>query len=331
MSQIFITGANGEIGHALIRKLAADGASIVALDLHPLDHDLAGLCAEAYRGDIRDTDVLSEIGRHHRFSAIFHMASLLSSRGESNPELAHEVNVNGSFNIMNLARQQSTLRGDPVKLIFTSSIAVYGLYANDDREHPVKEREFLTPRTMYGINKLYVEQMGRYFSRFYLGKPGEVPIDFRCLRFPGLISSATLPSGGTTDYGPEMLHAAARGESYQCFVKASTRLPFMVMDDAVDSLVKLHRVPRTQLKHQIYNVTGFSVRADEILALIEQSFPGADIQFEPVSERQEIVDSWPEYVDDSPARRDWGWQPKFDFARAFAEILVPRVKARYSS
>ena len=330
MTQILVTGANGEIGHALIRKLASEGASIVALDLHDIDATLSGFCAESYRGDVRDAEVLGEIGRHHRFSAIYHMASLLSTSGERDPELAHEVNVNGSFNIMKLARAQSGLRGERTKLIFTSSIAVYGLRAGDLRTRPLTEREFLTPCTMYGINKLYVEQMGRYFSEYYKIREGEVPIDFRCLRFPGLISSETLPSGGTTDYGPEMLHAAAQGKPYRCFVRESTRLPFMVMDDTVRALTRLAGAPRSALRHQVYNVTSFSVTAGEIKALIETSFPQADIQFEVSANRQAIVDSWPENVDDSPARAEWGWAPEYSFERAFRDLLIPKVMARYS-
>lgn len=331
MTQILITGANGEVGHGLIRNLAAQGASIIALDLHDMDGELACLCAETYRGDVRDPDLLEEVGRNHRFSTVFHMASLLSASGEANPELAHEVNVNGSFNIFKMARRQAQVRHDRVRVVFTSSIAVYGLREMDDRQRPTRERDYLTPRTMYGINKLYVEQMGRYFSEYYHGHDGEVPIDFRALRFPGLISADTLPSGGTTDFGPEMLHAAAQGNSYASFVAPHTRLPFMVMGDAVRALTMVAAAPRSALRHQVYNVTGFSASAQQIRALILESFPKAEISFEPQADRQAIVDSWPEVVDDGPAREDWGWEPEFGFERAFSDFLVPRVRDRYSS
>lgn len=144
-----------------------------------------------------------------------------------------------------------------------------------------------------------------------------------------MISSETVPTGGTSDYGPEMLHAAAKGVSYDCFVRPDTRLPFMVMPDAVKSLISLKEAPRQALTQTVYNVTSFNPSAQELYELTVVAFPKADIRFVPDCHRQCIVDSWPADIDDSAAQRDWGWQPDYNFDRAFSEYLIPVIRARY--
>lgn len=332
--EVFISGASGEIGYGLINFLNARGdVSIIAMDLREPPPNLKSKCTRFYVGDIRSQELIRVITENHDFSQVFHLAGLLSSTGEKNPLLAHEVNVNGSYNIIKMVQDQNQRRDALVTLVFTSSIAVYGIRETDDVTVPVQERQFLTPKTMYGVNKLYVEALGRYFSRYSQGMPDQVhtPFDFRCLRFPGLISSETLPTGGTTDYGPEMLHAAARGEPYSCFVKRDTRLPFMLMEDAIRALIMLAEADKNVLQHNIYNVTSFSVTARQIEERVALYFPDAQITFDPVPHRQFIVDSWPRLIDDSWARADWNWSPEYGFEEAFDQVLVPRIKARYQS
>jgi nucleoside-diphosphate-sugar epimerase len=151
------------------------------------------------------------------------------------------------------------------------------------------------------------------------------------VRFPGLISAVTVPSGGTSDYAPEMLHAAAGGEPYACFVRPDTRIPFMAMPDGVDALLELAQAPRDRLTRTVYNVGGFSPRAEEVRARVLAAFPSATITFQPHQKRQQIVDSWPADVDDSAARRDWGFSPRYDEAKAFEEYLVPTIRQRYKT
>jgi nucleoside-diphosphate-sugar epimerase len=185
---------------------------------------------------------------------------------------------------------------------------------------------------MYGINKLYCEQLGIYYAQYYRQLDADSPrghIDFRCLRFPGLISAVTVPTGGTSDYAPEMLHAAAQGKPYQCFVREDTRIPFMAMPDAIEALLQLEAAPRHKLTRFVYNVTAFNPSAGEIFELVRRAFPTAHVTFVPDLKRQKIVDSWPADVDDSAAQRDWGWQPTYDLQRAFAEYLIPGVRRRY--
>ena len=161
---------------------------------------------------------------------------------------------------------------------------------------------------MYGCNKLYCENLGRYYARHYrqLARDRlDHTLDFRCLRFPGLISAETVPSGGTSDYGPEMIHAAAEGKPYVCFVRPDARIPFMTMPEATDALLKLAAADEDQLTRCVYNVRSFSASAQEIAELVREHFPGAKITFEPDRQRQRMVDSWPADVDDTAARNDW--------------------------
>jgi nucleoside-diphosphate-sugar epimerase len=200
------------------------------------------------------------------------------------------------------------------------------------RAKRVREDEWNTPTTMYGCNKLYCEHLGRYYARHYkqlAADPTAGRVDFRCVRFPGLISALTMPSGGTSDYAPEMIHAAARGEPYACFVRPDTRIPFMAMPDAIDALQLLASVPRDRLTRTAYNLTAFSPAASDICDVVEQAFPNAKITFEVDRKRQHIVDSWPAEVDDTAARRDWGFAPRYDFSRAFDEYLIPTIRERY--
>ena len=312
-----ITGANGEIGQALLRVLGAD--RVLALDLNPLDPALAGYYLEFIQGDILDRALLEQLGREFEIRRIYHLAAILSTKAESDPHLAHQVNVEGTMNLLKFGLAQSEHRR--VQFLFPSSIAVYGLEAKEV-QGPVGEDERLMPTTVYGAGKLYCERLGQHFA-----KQGSGLLDFRALRFPGLISAETLSAGGTTDYGPEMLHFAAAGRPYRCFVRPDTRLPFLVMPDAIRALQKLASAP--SLPRGAYNVTSFSPSAEELRQSVLEYFPSAEVSFEPDPDRQAMVDSWPARIDDSAARRDWGWSPEYDLQRAFAEYLVPAVSDRY--
>jgi nucleoside-diphosphate-sugar epimerase len=334
---ILITGANGEMGHGLITSLAEeDTHSIIALDVRPLDESLQRLCSVAIVGDILDQRLLERVQSEYEIRCVYHLAALLSTRAEFTPEAAHRVNVEGTMNLLKLAIEQSGWHGATVKFMFPSSIAVYGLpnRAVKQAAGKVKETEWNFPITMYGCNKLYCEHLGRYYAFHYRQLAADARtggIDFRAIRFPGLISATTAPSGGTSDYAPEMLHAAAQNKSYACFVREDVRIPFMAMPDAIHALLMLQAAPREQLKQSVYNITSFSPSAGEIRDLVLREFKRADITFHPDVKRQAIVDSWPADVDDSAARRDWGWAPAYDQERAFGEYLIPEIKKRYRS
>jgi len=329
---ILVTGAAGEIGQALIAELSKGDIPLLTMDLQPLPENIAHLSTHI-QGDILDESLLARLISEYEFEKIFHLAALLSTRGEFTPEMAHHVNVDGTMGLLKLAAEQSEWRKKPVMFVFPSSIAVYGLPDLETKAQyaRVREWEWNNPRTMYGSNKLYCEMLGIYFSKYYRQLAVEQPVmlDFRSLRFPGLISAFTVPSGGTSDYGPEMLHAAAKGEPYACFVRPDVRIPFMAMPDAVKSLMMLASAPTEVLTQNVYNVTSFSLSAEEFRQLVLESFPDAVITYEPDVKRQTIVDSWAGDLDDSAARRDWGWEPDYDVSRAFKEYLVPNIKKRY--
>ena len=331
----FITGASGEIGHGLIERLAAqDDGAIISLDLHSLDEEVAGRVEQHFIGSILDTSLLERILAQYAVDHVFHLAALLSTRSEFTPATAHQVNVEGTLRLLEFAQKEGESHGRPVVLLYPSSIAAYGLpdVETKERAGSVREDEWNVPITIYGCNKLYCEHLGRYYSENYKQLAAEKHsgrVDFRCARFPGLISAVTLPSGGTSDYAPEMLHAAAKGEPYACFVRPDTRIPFMAMPDAVEALLRLSAAPAASLSRRVYNVAAFNPSAEEIRDAVAEAFPSSRISFSPDEKRQRIVDSWPRNVDSSAARTDWGFAPSYELERAFSEYLVPTIRGRY--
>lgn len=328
-----ITGASGEIGDALIHALADNGTSdIVTLDVRPLPPETAERVTHI-QGDILDKALLARLVSEYEIETIYHLAALLSTRGEFTPEAAHRVNVEGTLGLLQLASDQSQWRNQPVLFIFPSSIAAYGIPDLEIKARfpRVREWEWNYPRTMYGCNKLYCEMLGIYYNQYFRQLAAERPVmvDFRAVRFPGLISAFTVPSGGTSDFGPEMLHAAAQGKPYACFVREDACIPFMVMPDAVTALRHLASAPDSALTRRVYNVTSFSLSAGEFRDRVLKAFPNAEITFDPDLKRNGIVDSWPADLNDNDARRDWGWEPAYDVDRAFDEYLIPNIANRY--
>jgi threonine 3-dehydrogenase len=328
-----VTGASGEIGHGLITRLSGTGRPIVTIDLAPLEPSLHRLVLREFTGSITDSSLLERVLSEFEVDLIFHLAALLSTRAEFTPTTAHHVNVEGTLTLLEFAQREGESHGRTVLFLYPSSVAAYGLpdLATKTRMGRIREDEWNTPRTMYGCNKLYCEHLGRYYARFYkqLAAHATGRVDFRSVRFPGLISAVTMPSGGTSDYAPEMIHAAARGEPYTCFVRPDTRIPLMAMPDAISALLDLAKAPRESLTRTAYNLTAFSPTAQEIRDAVIGAFPAAVVQWGTDEKRQSIVDSWPEDVDDSAARRDWGFAPVYDFKSAFKDYLIPNVRERY--
>ena len=332
-TQVLVTGACGEIGQALVQGLAQRGGyRIVSADLVPLPDAIVSLVDEHVRRDLVNTV------KHfydYDFDVVFHLAASLSSKAEESPEMAHRINVEGTMQMLAMAAYRSEKYEKRVKFLFPSSIAAYGFKDLTEKTTAgrVKEDEYNAPQTMYGCNKLYCEKLGVYYSKF-LGQRHLEPhpptmLDFRAIRFPGLVSAFTIPSGGTSDYGPEMLHAAAQGRPYACFVREDTKISFMAMPDAVKSLLMLMDAPRENLACPVYNIAAFSLTAGEFRDWAVRSFPSAQVTFEPNLRRQGIVDSWPEDLDDSKARQEWDWAPDYDVDRFFDEYFLPEIKKRY--
>ncbi len=330
---VLVTGACGEIGQALVQELSKRGGyRVVTADIAPLPEAIKHLVVEHVQGDLVYN---VKIFYDYDFDIIFHLAASLSSKAEVATEEAHRINVEGTMQLLMLAAYRSEKYRKPVKFLFPSSIAAYGMtFAEKKSAGCVKEYEYNAPHTMYGCNKLYCEKLGMYYSHYHgqhhLDPTPPVMLDFRALRFPGLISAYTLPSGGTSDYGPEMLHAAAQGKPYTCFVREDTKISFMAMPDAIKSLLMLTDTPRENLSHVVYNVAAFALTAGEFHDRAVKAFPGAQISFEPNPRRQGIVDSWPEDVDDGLARGDWGWKPAYNVDAFFDQYFLPQIRKRYA-
>ncbi len=264
---VLVTGACGEIGQALVQELSKRGGyRIVTADIAPLPEAIRDLSAEHVQGDLV---YKIKTFYDYDFNIIFHLAASLSSKAEVATEEAHRINVEGTMQLLMLAAYRSEKYKKAVKFLFPSSIATYGMPSLEAKRSAgvVNEDKYNTPHTMYGCNKLYCEKLGMYYSQYngqrHLDPDPPVMLDFRALRFPGLISARTLPSGGTSDYGPEMLHAAAQGKPYSCFVREDTKISFMAMPDAIKSLLMLADAPRKNLSHVVYNVAAFALTAGE--------------------------------------------------------------------
>ena len=321
-----ITGAAGEIGQALLQRLAdGPGDPIVTVDLRPLSTASTGdRHREHFQGDILDPALWERLRRRYRPTLIFHLAAILSTRAESVPVLAHRVNADGAARLLAMAADLATPE-EPVRFVFPSSIAVYGLPSREAKETaaPVSEDEHLDPATLYGAQKLYVERLGATIERLGGG------LDFRAVRLPGLISSDTLPQGGTSDWAPELIHAAARGEAYCCFVDREARLPFCAMPDAVEGVLRLALRRKASLTRSAYNLGGPSLSAAEIIARVARDFPDLEVRFRLDRARDRIVASWPGAVDDTAARRDFGFSPGHDEETLFSRYLIPGIRRRY--
>lgn len=305
--RILVTGAGGQVGIDLIAELLARGHEVHGSDVAgrpgSLDPAVPWHGLDVTDGD-RTEGLVGELG----IQRVYHLAAILSARGEADPQRTYRVNQQGTWNVLEACRRRGV-----EQLVFTSTIAVYG----PGLPPTVPDDVPLHPTTMYGVTKVAGELLGEYYHHRY-------GLDFRGVRFPGLIS-ASLPGGGTSDYALFMYVDGVRRGSYQAFCRADTRIPLMYMPDGVRALVELAEAPRSSLRRCIYNVAAFSPTAQEIAQSVARAIPGVRIGFEPDPRRQAILDSWPDALDDTAARLHWGWHSRFDLD-AMTDDLVPRVR-----
>jgi threonine 3-dehydrogenase len=334
MKSVLITGICGEIGHSLFNYFKKQSThQIIGIDLQEPSFVTNDVTYKHYKTDITNYSDLEKIFNTYSFDGIFHLAGVLSSGGEKNPFRTHQVNANGSINLLELTQIQCEGQNRNIKFIFPSTIAVYG-FSVDENRSDIDERTFLKPITMYGVNKSYVENLGKYYKesyKFLSRTKDSFYVDFRAIRFPGLLSADSVPTGGTSDYASEMIHASAQNKPYNCFVRPDSTLPFMSMPDAVSSIISLFNADAQNLTSTVYNVSSFSVTADEIKNKVLESFPNANINYEIHPKRQQIVDSWPKSTNFDLAKKDFNFVPKFDFDSCFKDYLIPNITKRYSS
>ena len=308
MKKILVTGATGQIGSELTMVLrdqfGADNVVAAGHSRQPLTNlqQSGPYC----RLDVRDSATLRQLVEDYQIDTIFHLASLLSAVAEEKPQQAWDINMNGLLNVLEAAR----LHGCAV--FFPSSIAAFGsgTPAIDTPQDTIQR-----PSTLYGITKVAGELLCDYYHQRF-------GVDTRGLRYPGLISNITLPGGGTTDYAVDIFYAAIKNGHYECFLSADTQLDMMYMPDAIDAAIQLMTTDGHQLRHRnAFNITAMSFTPRQLATEIQKHLPGFTIGYRIDPVRQAIADSWPRHMDDSAARAEWGWQPRFDLAKMVEDML----------
>jgi len=320
---ILITGINGEMGNALIKKLSKLGKrEFVGLDIRPVNAEIESYLHKVYIGDIKNKDLIKQIFLENKITVVYHLAAILSTKAESIPFLSHQINVDGFLNLMSSIQESNEL----IQFFFASSIAVYCV--NEENSSNITEDQFCNPNNMYGCNKLYCEKLGTYFSRYAESINN---LDFRSIRFSGIISANTLPQGGTSDYAPEMIHMASQNKNYTCFVNSDSCIPFMVMPDAIDAIISIMNADKKSLSRDVYHIQAFTPTVEDIYKKITSYFPSFKLDYDVNIQRQALIDSWPSNLNQKAAQNDWGWAPKYNFNRAFDDYLIPKIIDYYKS
>ena len=312
MNRILVTGAMGQIGaeltQALRERYGAD--NVIASDVKSPEKGSEGPLEYL---DVTSQKAVSAIIEKHKIDAIFHLAAILSASGEENPQLCWHVNVQGIYQILEAAREHRVRR-----VICPSSIAVFG--PETPRLNTPLET-ILRPTTMYGVTKVTGELLGNYYFRRF-------GLDVRGIRYPGVISSEVLPHGGTTDYAVEIFYDAVKHRRYTCFLEANTVLPMIYMPDVISGTIRLAEADVSSLRHHAdFNIAGFSIAPKDLAEEIKKFIPDFEITYAP-DHRQSLAESWPQSIDDSAAREEWGWQPRYDL-HTMASDMLTKLAGRY--
>lgn len=309
---VLITGAGGQLGTVLTKELQQIYGieHVVATDIRPQDN-FDGTFEVL---DATDLNALKDLVQKYSITQIYHLAAILSAKGEQAPMSTWDINMKTFFNVLEVAR---LFQVD--KVFYPSSIAVFG---NNIERVKTPQSSYLVPETVYGISKAAGEQWANYYFKKY-------NLDVRSLRYPGIIGYQSLGGGGTTDYAVDIFHSAINQETFQCFLEPTTTLPMMYMDDAIRATIALMQAPKENLKTRTsYNIAGISFSPAELASEILKTYPNFKISYKP-DFRQDIANSWPMSIDDSEAQRDWNWQPHFNL-ELLTESMLSNLKLKYS-
>ena len=305
--KILVTGALGQIGSELsiaLKKIYGE-KNVITSDLH--SSNIKDEFQPYETLNILDKQALANVIKKHEITTIYHLAAILSATGEKNPQLCFDVNIIGLYNVLEVARELKIKQ-----IICPSSIAVFGPETPRDN---TPQQTVILPKTIYGLSKASGELLCDYYVQKY-------NIDIRGLRYPGLISYKTPPGGGTTDYAVEIFYEALKNKSYKCFLKPATTLPMMYMNDAIRGTIQLAETEFSKLKnHSNFNFAGVSFSCQELADEIKKHIPEFKISYEP-DFRQQIAASWPQSIDDSEAKKQWGWKAEYDLAKITADMLT---------
>ncbi|KAL8558572.1 hypothetical protein ACOMHN_032505 [Nucella lapillus] len=312
--RVLITGALGQLGMGLAQLMRDryGRENVIMSDIcRPSRQVLEN--GPFLFADVMNFDSLKEMVVNYEIDWLIHFSAMLSAIGEQNVPKAMQINIQGVHNVLEV----SNIYG--LKLFIPSTIGAFG---PDSPRNPTPDLTIQRPRTIYGVSKVHAELMGEYYhTRFGM--------DFRSLRYPGVISSDSVPGGGTTDYAQHIFHDALTTKQHVCYLRPDTRLPMMYLDDVLRSTVEFMEVPSEQLTMRTYNVTAMSFTPEEVAQEIRKYVPDLEVIYEP-DERQAIADQWPQVFDDSNARKDWGWMPRYDLP-TMCESLMKALVPKYNS
>jgi nucleoside-diphosphate-sugar epimerase len=310
MSNILVIGANGQLGSELVVALRErfGTENVLATDIRASETNQGPFAIL----DVMQADKLAELIDKYQVNEVYHLAAFLSAKAEQQPQLAWDLNMQGLLNVLNIAKDKPS-----IKVYWPSSIGVYG---PSTPKHHTPQSTLMEPNTVYGISKLAGERWCEYYHEKY-------GVDVRSLRYPGLIGYQSLPGGGTTDYAVDIFYKAIHGQAYTCFLKKDAYLPMMYMADAVKATINIMQVPAAKVKiRSSYNLAAMSFSPEEIYLKIREQYPEFEIVYKP-DFRQHIADSWPQSIDDTPAREDWGWQHEYDLDK-LVEVMLTNLEQK---
>ena len=303
MDRVLITGALGQLGSSLQKVLHQKGDFVIATDIRYAKKRTE---CKFEKLDVLSYNELYKIVKKYEINVIYHLVAILSAKGEENPFHSWKINMETFQNIIDVS-----IKCKIKKIFWPSSIAVFG---EDSNLNLVPQNAYLNPTTIYGVSKLAGEKLMNYYYHKY-------KLDIRSLRFPGIISMETKPGGGVTDYIIEMLHASKKGKDYNCFLNKDKRLPMIYMEDAISAIILIMSVERCKLSiSSSYNILGFTATPEELYLAIKSNGYNIGIMYK-ADYRQKIANTWPEDLDDSQARKDWGWNPKFGLEKTIKSAL----------
>ena len=324
---ILVTGSNGEIGSQLLASMQDNPITKIALDI---SDPITNYDDTIYIKDsITNGESIKKLFSEFRITEVYHFPALLSQTAMKNPQLAKKVNEQGSKLIIDMALESGNINKGFVKFFFPSSIAVYG----PRKLIEAKETDIIQPTTIYGKNKLLIERYGtEKHEESYKNNRG---LDFRSIRFPGIISPYTIPNGGTTDFAPQMLHAAAiflfkNGEDkYECKISADTKLPFIGIEQAINSIIKLMDMENISSKLRSFNIQEISLTPSQIIQTIKKEFPDFNIKYNVEEKLQSVADTWPDSLNCEKAKKEWNFSNQYDYNSFFMDYLIPKIKKHY--
>jgi len=310
---VLIIGANGQLGSVLCKELQKiyGKDNVIASDIYS-NSTFDGVFEII---DATDLKAIENIANKYAVNQIYHLAAILSAKGEKNPLRTWDLNISMMLNVFEVARNNNVK-----KVFFPSSIAVFGDKA------PIKNTSqsiFLNPATIYGMTKV----AGENWAQYYFNKYG---LDIRSIRYPGIIGYQSMPGGGTTDYAVEIYHSAVKQEKYSCFLNPETKLPMIFMDDAIRSTIELMQAPKKSIKTRTsYNLGSMSFSPSEIALEIQKLYPNFKVEYN-ADFRQEIADKWPNSINDDEARKDWNWKPKYDL-KSMTVLMLEKLEEKYNT